>query len=224
MSQLLYFGLLFALLASPLVLAFFRKLHFNQFSIVPRIALWVAAAVVIGIAATSIGAWRAALGLAWPTWQVVGLAVVAAVVLMFAIVASQSLLAKYKLLTPSPKQVELQQKLLHSPFRHRFFVVVTAAVTEEVLYRGYAIGVGQHLLGSLWFACILSGVVFTLAHIRWGLANLIPVFLATLVITLFFAFSQNLLACIIVHAILDGVGHLVVPAIVARKRSAPATG
>jgi membrane protease YdiL (CAAX protease family) len=224
MPQLLYFGLAFALLASPLVLALFRRLHFNQFSPVPRIALWVAAAVVVGIAATNISAWRTVLGLAWPTWQIVGLAVAAAAVLLLAIVASQFLLAKFRLLTASPKQVELQKQLLHSSFGHRFFVVATAAVTEEVLYRGYAIGVGQHLLGNLWLACILSVAVFTLAHIRWGLANLIPVFLATLVITLLFAVTKNLLACIIVHAILDGLGHLVVPAIMARKRSAPVTG
>ena len=224
MLQVLYFGLPFALLASPLLLALFKRLHLKQFSPAPRIALLVAAAVVVGIAATNIGIWRTALGLAWPTWQIVGLAVVAAVVLLLAIVASQYLLAKYRLLTPSPKQVELQEQLVHSPFSHRFFVVVTAAVTEEVLYRGYAIGVGQHLFGSLWLACILSVAVFTLAHIRWGFANLIPVFLATLVITLLFAFTKNLLACIIVHAILDGLGQLVVPAIMARKRSAPATG
>lgn len=69
--------------------------------------------------------------------------------------------------------VPLQQSLLRPPLGHRSFVVMTAAVTEEVLYRGYAIGVGQHLLGSTWLACALSIAAFTLGHLRWGLAHLV---------------------------------------------------
>ncbi|MGZ7265333.1 CPBP family glutamic-type intramembrane protease, partial [Streptococcus pyogenes] len=58
---------------------------------------------------------------------------------------------------------------------------------------------------------------------RLGLANLIPVFLCTVVITLLFASTQNLLACIIVHAILDSVGVLVMPAMAVRRRRAGAS-
>ena len=224
MSPLLYLGLVLALIASPLLMAFFRWLRFNQFSPIPRTTLWVAAVVVLVIAATNTGAWRMAMGLAWPTWQTVALATFAAAMLFLAFGAYQYLQGKYKFFTVSPTQVDLQRTLLRSPFGHRLFVVATAAVTEEVLYRGYAIGVGQHLLGSIWLACLLSVAVFTLAHFRWGLAHLIPVFLATLVITLLFAFTGNLLACIIVHAILDGLGILVGPVIMVRKRRAAATG
>ncbi len=215
MPQLLYLGLFLALLATPLLLALFKWLHFDSFSLVPRLALWLTAAAVLVIAAAEIAAWRAHLGLEWPTWQSVGLAILAAAILFLAFGVSQYLQGKFGI--ASSKQVEQYQKLLRLPFSHRCFVVVTAAVTEEVLYRGYAIGVGQHLLGSVWLACSLSIAVFTLMHFRWGLAHLVPVFASTLVLTLLFAFTGNLWVCILAHAIIDGAGFLVLPAVMARR-------
>lgn len=221
MQKLLYLGLFLALVGSSLLLALFKRLGFNQFSPLPRLALWLIAAAVLAIAATNIESWRAHFGLAWPSWQTLGWAILANAILFILLGAYVSLRSRSG--PASPEQLELQQSLLRLPFSRRCFVVATAAVTEEVLYRGYAIGVGQHLLGSLWLACVLSVAAFTLAHYRLGLANLIPVFLCTVVITLLFASTQNLLACIIVHAILDSVGVLVMPAMAVRRRRAGAS-
>lgn len=151
MPQLLYFGLFLAILGTPLLLAFFKSLHFNQMSPVPRLSLWVASAAVLVIAAKNSEAWRAHVGLEWPTWQSLGLAILAAAILLIVLSAYVSLQAKFRI--ASPKGIELQQTALRMPFSHKCFLVATAAVTEEVLYRGYAIGVGQHLLGSVWLPC-----------------------------------------------------------------------
>lgn len=222
MPQLPCLGLFVALFGSPLLLMFFRWLRFNQFSPVPRLALWVAAVAVLVIAAANIEAWRVHFGLEWLTWQSLGLAILAAAILFAVLSAYVSLRGKFG--AASPKQLELQQNLLRLPFSHRCFVVMTAAVTEEVLYRGYAIGVGQHLLGSVWLACVLSVAAFTLGHLRLGLAHLVPVFVCALVITLLFTVTQNLLACIIVHAILDGLGVLVMPVLAMRRQTAQSAG
>ena len=220
MPQLLCLGLFLALFATPLLLAVFKRLHFDSFSLVPRLSLWVTAAAVLVIAAAEIEAWRAHLGLEWPTWQSVGLAILATVILFLVFGVSQYLQGRFGV--ASSKQVEQYQRLLRLPFSHRCFVVATAAVTEEVLYRGYAIGVGQRLLGSVWLACVLSIAVFTLMHFRWGLAHLVPVFVAALVFTLLFTFTGNLWVCILAHAIIDGAGFLVLPAVMARRRPSSA--
>lgn len=222
MPQLLYLGLLLALVGSPLLLAAFRSLRFNQFSPVPRLTLWLAAVAVLVIAAENIEAWPVHLGLEWPTWQSLELAILAVAILFIVLSAYAFLRGKFG--SASPEQIELQQSLFRLPLGHRCFVVVTAAVTEEMLYRGYAIGIGQHLLGSVWLACVISVAVFTLAHFRQGLANLVPVLVCALVITLLFTFTRNLWACIIVHAILDGIAVLVMPGIAARRKPAPAAG
>jgi len=219
MPQLLYLGLLVALVAMPLLLALFKRLRFNPFSPVPRLTLWVAAIVVVVIAAAKTGAWRVYLGLEWPTWQSLGLAILAAAA-MFLVFGAHRYLQE-KLGKESPKLIRQYQNILRLPFSHRCFLLVTAVVTEEVLYRGYAIGFGQYLLGGIWLACIASVVAFMLAHIQWGLAHLPPVFVGTLVLTLLFAFTQNLWVCIIAHAIVDAVAFLIMPAIMARKRPTP---
>jgi membrane protease YdiL (CAAX protease family) len=222
MPDLLYLGLFLALLGSPLLMALFRSLGFNQLLPVPRLTLWAAASAVIAIAATNIESWRAYFGLEWPTWQSLGLAILTAVILFIVLGAYVSVQRRFR--PASPEQLELQQSVLRLPLSHRCFVVVTAAVTEEVLYRGYAIGVGQHLLGSLWLACALSVAVFALAHFRLGLPHVVVAFVCALALTALFTITQNLWACIVVHAILDSAGVLVMPAIAARRRRAVNTG
>lgn len=110
------------------------------------------------------------------------------------------------------------EALLSRPFVYRCFLVITAAVTEEVLYRSYAVGIGQLLFGSIWVACAVSVIAFTLAHFMWGLAHLVPVFVSAVVLTLLFVFTRNLWLCILAHAIVDSAGFLAVPA-AARRRA-----
>lgn len=219
MPLLPYFALLLALAGSPLLLALFKRLHFSPFSPVARASLWATSGVVLAIAAAAGGGWLAYSGVAWPTWSDLGLATLAAAATFTAFGLSQHV--QRMLGTSSPKQMEQYANIIRLSYSHRVFLVVTAAVTEEVLYRGYAIGVGQHLLGSVWLAGVVSVAAFTLAHLRWGLAHLFPVFTSALILTLLFAFTHNLLACVIAHAIVDGVGFLVLPAIVARRQSRP---
>jgi membrane protease YdiL (CAAX protease family) len=215
MPALLIFGLVVSLAAVPLLLASFKWLHFQAWALVPRISLWAAAVVVVVIAAARVGAWRALLGFEWPTWGGVGSAVVAAAVMFGALGAS--MYVQQKLGSHSHKQRAQYQALLSLPFGHRCFIVITAAVTEEVLYRAYAVGIGQLLFASLWAACAVSVVAFTLAHFKWGLAHLVPVFVSAVVFTLLFVFTRNLWVCILAHAIVDGVGFLAVPAAMRRR-------
>jgi membrane protease YdiL (CAAX protease family) len=220
--ELLYLGLFLALLGTPLLLALFRSWGFNQLRPVPRLTLWAAALAVIVIAATNIESWRAYFGLEWPTWQSLGLALLTTVILFIVLSAYVSVQRRFR--QASPRQLELQQSILRLPLSHRCFLVMTAAVTEEVLYRGYAIGIGQHLLGSLWLACALSAVVFALGHVRLGLAHVVVALVCALALTALFTTTQNLWACILVHAILDSAGVLVMPAIAAHRRRAMNSG
>ena len=215
MPALLIFGLVVSLAAAPLLLASSKRLHFQPWALLPRTSLWVAAIVVVFIAAARVGAWRAHLGFVWPTWGGFGWAVVAAA-LMFAALGA-SMYVQQKLGSHSNRQQAQYQALLSLPFGHRCFVVMTAAVTEELLYRAYAVGIGQLLFGSLWVACAVSVVAFTLAHFKWGLAHLVPVFVAAVVFTLLFVLTRDLWVCILAHAIVDGMGFLVVPESMRRR-------
>jgi membrane protease YdiL (CAAX protease family) len=216
MRALLFIGLAVSLAASPLILALFKRLHFESWALIPRLALWLAVVVVVGIAIAETGGWQAHLGFVWPTWGGVGWAIGAAAVIFVAL--GVSLYIQQRLGWHSQSQSAQYQALLSLPFGHRCFIVITAAVTEEVLYRAYAVGIGQFLLGSLWVACAVSVVAFTVAHFKWGFAHLVPVFVSAVVVTLLFVFTRNLWLCILAHAIVDGAGFLAVPA-AARRRA-----
>lgn len=216
MRALPFIGLLVSLAASPLALALLKRLRFESWALVPRLALWLAAVVVVAIAAAEVGDWHAHLGFAWPAWEGVGWAVFAAVVVFATF--GVSLKVQRKSGRQPQDQSAQYQAFLDLPFGHRCFIVMTAAVTEEVLYRAYAVGVGQLLLGSVWAACVVSVAAFTLAHYKWGTAHMMSVLVPAVAFTLLFVLTRNVWLCIVVHAIVDGAGFLVMPA-VARRRT-----
>lgn len=216
MSALLPLGLLVSLAASPLLLALLGRFRFGPWTLASRLSLWATAISVLVIAAVGLGSWPTYIGVAWPTWGGAGWAIVAAAVIFVAMGVHFHIQQRRgkRLQMPSAQY----QELLDKPFAYRCFVVATAAVTEEVLYRAYAVGIGQFVLGNLWLACAVSVAAFTLAHFRWGVVHLVPVFVSAVVLTLLFVLTRNLWLCILAHAIVDGVGFLALPA-VARRRA-----
>lgn len=171
---------------------------------------------MLAVAASSFDAWVGLIGLDRPKFGEIALAIPAAAIMLALMGASQLILRK--LGKDSAEQLRQLQDVLGRPFSNRLFLVATAAIVEEVLYRGYAIGIGQHLLGSVWLAATVSVVVFTVAHLRWEVAHLLPVFVSALILTQLFVFTQNLWVCIAAHAIVGGVGFLLAPAIMAQRR------
>lgn len=85
---MLVVGLVISLVAPPVVLVLAKRLCFQPWAIAPRLALWLAAAIVSAIAATYLGAWRALLGIAQLTWGDIGWGTLA-VILTFAAMSAQ---------------------------------------------------------------------------------------------------------------------------------------
>lgn len=222
MSAYLYFGLLISLAGMPGVLLIARGLKVDGLSIVVRACFWGVGAVVFIIAWQFGCAWIQRLGFKAPSsgtfvWSA------AACLLMFAVVGLLQLTLE-KMHRISVQHKEQFGKLVRLSFTHRLFIIITAAVVEEVLYRGYAIGVGSQLTGSVLTAGLISLAAFTAAHIRWGLSHLLSVFLAGGILTILFVITNDLLACIIAHAVVDAVGFLLMPALMKPAARHPAPG
>ncbi|WKE64244.1 CPBP family intramembrane metalloprotease [Gallaecimonas kandeliae] len=86
-------------------------------------------------------------------------------------------------------------------------------MTEEALYRGYAIGVGGVLLHSTHAAVVLSLISFTVAHFRWGAAHMLSVVWAGALLSALFVLTENILACMVAHLLIDAVGVLLAHAL-----------
>ena len=93
-------------------------------------------------------------------------------------------------------------------------IVVTAVITEEVLWRGYPIERLTELTGNIWIGAVVSGVVFLAVHYpAWGLVGAIPQAVFTLVIVGVYVWSRNVVASMCTHGVINVLTIIVLPAL-----------
>jgi len=99
------------------------------------------------------------------------------------------------------------------PALERVALVITAGVFEETLYRGYALERLSTYFGGKWVAAVVTVLLFTFAHApAFGAAQLAPVLLVSVLVTLLYLWRRNLLLNMIAHTTIDAIGLLIVPA------------
>ena len=217
-NTLLNFGIGIALLGVPLVLLACRRLGRDTLSIVPRLFGWVVAALCVVLAATISPSGISTLGVRSVSIETLVLGVVTAVgtLVLFAVIG----FIQRVMGLPNADIAMFARVTALAPL-HKLLLVVTAGVTEEILYRGYAIGQGQVLFGSVWVAASLSLLVFTLAHLNWRASHLISVAVAGGAATVLFVLSRDLNACILAHTLVDGVAVALMPGYLRRWAKVP---
>ncbi len=211
-------GLALAWLGAPLLLLVIRATRRDPLAWVTRLGFWALSATVCVIAYFSVEHWNLALGFAASNWRSImrGALTAIATLIVWPVLG----LIQRQFGAATTLQNPQFQKLAALPAGYRLFLVVTAAVTEEVLYRGYAIGVGGSLLGNTLNASALSIFIFTVSHSRWGLGHLSSVLWAALMLSALFVVTHDLIACILAHGAIDAVGLLLLPAM-AKRGMAP---
>lgn len=83
---------------------------------------------------------------------------------------------------------------------------IVAGITEEILYRGYAIERLTFLTGKPWLAAVLAGVMFLLLHLSWGGAQMIIVALGTVIFVGLYLWRRDLPCVILAHILTDLIG------------------
>jgi membrane protease YdiL (CAAX protease family) len=209
-------GLAVALLFGPAILLAVRRLGGDALSLWPRLALWLLALACVLIAAHAVPRWQAAIGLKRPAWGTFT-AALAGVVAVLAAWPALQVMQKLSGGTPTVQTGQFL-RLAALPVGYRCFLVLTAGVTEEVLYRGYGIGVGAGVLGGAMPALAVSLAVFTVAHFSWGPAHLVSVLWAGAVLSMLFVASGDLLACVAAHTVVDAVGLVFAPMAMVRRQ------
>ena len=87
---------------------------------------------------------------------------------------------------------------------HRDFQLlsVTAGVTEEIIFRGFLIGV-LALIWPLWLAAAVSAAAFLAAHLYQGPRGMLRILPITLAMTGLYLLSGSLWPAIVVHILVD---------------------
>jgi membrane protease YdiL (CAAX protease family) len=122
-------------------------------------------------------------------------------------------------LVTMPSSLSNLQKMAAVPLGLRIALVLTAAICEEFIYRGFGIEELAYLTGRRWLAGLLSLTLFTASHAGlYGLsvALIIPGLVGA-VLTGLYLWRRNLVSCMLMHAVMDGVFIVLIPAVIQAK-------
>lgn len=195
-----------------------RFLRADSFSWGVRALLWVfagAAFVAVASETGSIAAARSAIGAAEPSLRSLTFGAAGAAAIMFAVGMVWALLRAGGIAVGDKEGFD---RIAAVPAPRRLFLVTTAAVVEEVLYRGVAIGFGAAVIGSAALAAVVSTIAFVIAHFGWRPSHLAPVAVAGGGMAALYLVTGDLWACIIAHFIIDAMGFLFAPAMRSLRR------
>ncbi len=105
-------------------------------------------------------------------------------------------------------------QILQWPLWLRLFMLITAGVAEEALYRGFAIERLTALTGRRWLAALIALAAFVAAHVPfWGLGAIATPIVGGGFFTLVYLWRRDLVACMVAHLAVDSVGLLLAPAL-----------
>ncbi len=114
-----------------------------------------------------------------------------------------------------PSSLSDLHKMAAVPLSVRIALVLTAAISEEFMYRGYALEELAYLTGNRGLAGLLSLAVFTISHVGlYGLSRalVVPAVVGA-VLTALYLWRRNLPSCMLTHAMLDGLFLIAIPAL-----------
>lgn len=84
------------------------------------------------------------------------------------------------------------------------FSAITAAVTEELIFRGYLLPRIKLLTGNAWLSILISSAIFGLAHYTYeDFTRMLFPFIIGLVFSVFYYRYRSLITLIICHLIID---------------------
>ena len=188
-----------------------RRLGLTKVS--EELALWLLLAIVTAIVVFWEKKPLASMGIRPFSWRSVGWGVLLAAVTIYVTIPALTWALRA---AGIPAFEEGMAKILVLPLWLRAIAAPTAGVVEDALFIGYAFTRMELLTRSTWLAGTISVAVFSFLHFpHWGLGPALAYLIAVGIAVAFFAWRRDLLANIIAHVIVDGMGLVIVPALTA---------
>jgi membrane protease YdiL (CAAX protease family) len=135
-------------------------------------------------------------------WQMGVMAVVLGIVLSVAIPLLGALASH---LFPASEGGTIQSTSTNAPAWLLLIVVVTASVTEEILFRAYPLEHMTGLTGNMWLGVVLALGAFVTVHVQgWTIAHVLGVVLpGGAIMAALYAWRRNLIFNILVHFLIN---------------------
>jgi membrane protease YdiL (CAAX protease family) len=178
-------------------------LRANREILINEAVIWAMTLVVLAIVLFWERLPLSSIGLRRPTWS--AFLAGAAVTLGLIVVALAAALAIAAAGFPIDN-AEQETLVIGLPIWLQAFVVISAGITEEILFRGYPIERITALTGRTWLGALLPVIVFGAVHAPfWGVAHAVVAGFEGLVLTAVYIWRRNLWINITAHALLDGL-------------------
>ena len=193
----------------------YRRLTAADPGEVPRVRMWLyrqGIAIQWALTAAAVGLW-AWQGRAWSdlgivprlTWGLAGVGVGFAIMVAYILSQRAKALEDDEALAGLRDQIRnLERMMPRSDQEMRWFtwLAVTAGVCEELLYRGYLIWYLGHWL-ALLPAVAVAAVIFGFGHAYQGPRGILVTSLVGLFMGGVYLLTGSLIACMVIHALMD---------------------
>jgi membrane protease YdiL (CAAX protease family) len=179
----------------------------TQRILIGNVAFWCIALLQLTIVLVWEKRSLASIGLVRPSWKAIlaGVAAVAGLAIL-----SIGIGAAMKALGFPLDDQQQNRSLLASPVWLQAFVVITAGVTEEILFRGYALERVIELTRSRWLGVLVPVFAFGAIHIPfWGVPHAVVAGTLGLAFALIYLWRRNLWTNITSHVLIDTFGIIV---------------
>ncbi len=104
------------------------------------------------------------------------------------------------------------EQLAQTPIALRIVIVITAGITEEILFRGYPIERLTEITGRIGWGAGIAYTAFVLLHIPfWGPGGTIQIGVWSLIVTVLYVRRRNLPACMLMHLLNDAYAFILLP-------------
>jgi membrane protease YdiL (CAAX protease family) len=178
-------------------------------------AVWLYAAIVLGIALLWERRTLASIGLGRLRLSSLGFGVATAIVMM--VLGEGAAYVIYSVMH-QPQHADAQAAaIVGGSVVYALCLSVRAGVVEELFYRGLAIEQLSVFTGRRWLSALIAAAVFTLMHaLRFDWVQLIPIGIVAIVLSVLYLWRHDLWANILAHIAVDSAG-LVTLALQAHK-------
>ena len=168
-------------------------------------AYWALASLVIIVMVMGERQGVDAIGLRRPHWGTFGWGILTGIVLVILFPLTQMVLRILHVSLPIHELARLDT----SPIWLQALTLIRIGVTEELLFRAYAIGRVTALTRSRALGVIVPWAVFVFCHLEsWSVPHLFYVGVAGAILSALYVLRRDLISNIIAHIFVDGAGFL----------------
>lgn len=201
-----YLGLFLALVAPSIIVLIVGPYLFESLLdqkaeiVVGMLFMWLLAVSLIVITRHGENLTLSSIGLVWPTRVMILQAIGIGILLMLAVPVLSILSSAL-----FPEEMSSLETVTQLPWWLILFGVITAGITEEILFRGYALERLEKLTENKWFSSVVALIFFVLVHIgSWNMAHVVGVVIPLgIVLILLYWWKRNTIMLMIIHVIVN---------------------